>query len=278
MAAQTVDAQHPIEVSGVLQAAKDGLFAQFAALLKSQAHLSFEDFNSLPPGRKFGVQHQIAFHGNRAALEALLTVHPRVDLKMLNKDGNTAEEVAVEEGADAPFLGFLRECLRRQSMQELVSAARDGDWERFHALLASSGVGAAELNTVPSGRTWGVIHQVSFWGEEGVLLSLVAAHPTLDLELETNEDAPQKKTPLDIAQRCGHTAYRTTLRGLLARSSGGSSSDSSGGSSSAVHAASAAMKVPGEAGDKLCNICFMDKHEGAACDEDHFICKVSPWP
>jgi hypothetical protein len=115
--AKTADAQHPIDASGVLQAAKDGSFAKFAALVKSQTYLSFEDFNSLPPGRTFGVLHQIAFHGSSAALQALLTAHPRVDLKMLSKDGKTAEEVAVEEGADASFLGFLRECVRRQSMQ-----------------------------------------------------------------------------------------------------------------------------------------------------------------
>ena len=108
--AKTADAEHPIDTSGVLQAAKDGAFDKFAKLLKSQTHLSFEDFNSLPPGRTFGVVHQIAFHGNRAALDALLTAHPRVDLKMLTKDGKTAEEVAVEEGADASFLGFLRDC------------------------------------------------------------------------------------------------------------------------------------------------------------------------
>jgi hypothetical protein len=113
--AETVDAKHPIEASGVLQAAKDGSFAKFAALLKSQTHLSFEDFNSLPPGRTFGVLHQIAFHGNRAALQALLTAHPRVDLKFLTKGGKSAEEVAVEEGADASFLAFLREYVRRRS-------------------------------------------------------------------------------------------------------------------------------------------------------------------
>jgi hypothetical protein len=39
---------------------------------------------------------------------------------------------------------------------------------------------------------------VSYWGEEVVLASLVAAYPTLELELETNEDTPQ--TPLHIAQ------------------------------------------------------------------------------
>ena len=47
--AKTADAQHPIDASGVLQAAKDGLFTKFEALLTSQTHLSFEDFNSLPP-------------------------------------------------------------------------------------------------------------------------------------------------------------------------------------------------------------------------------------
>jgi len=158
--AKTADAEHPIDSSGVLNAAKDGVFPKFLKLLKSQTHLSFEDFNSLPTGRNFGVVHQIAFHGNRAALEALLTAHPRVDLKMLTKDGKTAEDVAVEEGADASFLVFLRDCLRRQNLQELVSAAQIGEWDKFRVLLASSSVMTAELNTIPIGRKWGVIHQV----------------------------------------------------------------------------------------------------------------------
>ena len=109
----------------MLQAAKDGFFPKFAKLLKSQKHLSFEDFNSLPPGRTFGVLHQIAFHGNRNALEALLNAHPRVDLKFLTKDGKTAEEVAAEANASASFLGFLRECVRRQGEQEGVTPSSD---------------------------------------------------------------------------------------------------------------------------------------------------------
>ena len=38
----------------MLQAAKDGDTDKFAGLLKSQTNLSFEDFNSLPPGRTQG--------------------------------------------------------------------------------------------------------------------------------------------------------------------------------------------------------------------------------
>ena len=88
------------------------------------------------------------------ALSLFVRAHP----KMRTKDGKTVEEVALEEKADAAFLGFLRDSVRRQSVQELVSAARDGNWEDFHVLRA--GVVTADLNTVPKGRIWGVIHQV----------------------------------------------------------------------------------------------------------------------
>lgn len=80
-----------------------------------------------------------------------MTAHPRVDLKLHTKDGKTAEEVALEEKADASFLGFLRDSVGRQSVQDLVSAARDGDWENFHALRKASGVVTADLNTIPKG-------------------------------------------------------------------------------------------------------------------------------
>ena len=109
----------------MLQAVKDGSFATFEALPESQSKHSFEDFNSLPPGCHFGVIHQIATHGNRAALQALLTAHPRVDLKMLTKDGKTEEEVAVEQGADASCLAFLRKCVRRQTLEETLETLQE---------------------------------------------------------------------------------------------------------------------------------------------------------
>jgi hypothetical protein len=118
--AKTADVEHPIDASGVLKSAKEGNFSKFSKLLKSQTHLSFEDFNSLPPGRNYGVVHQIAFHGNCAALEALLTAHPRVNLTMLTRDGKTAEDVAVEEGAGASFLDLLRQRVCRQVVNFVV--------------------------------------------------------------------------------------------------------------------------------------------------------------
>jgi hypothetical protein len=46
---KTTVTQHPIDVSVVFQSVKDDMFTKFEALLTSQTHLSFEDFNSLPP-------------------------------------------------------------------------------------------------------------------------------------------------------------------------------------------------------------------------------------
>ena len=77
--------------------------------------------------------------------------------------------------------------------------------------------------------------QVSYWGDVSVLQALVADHPAIDLELETNEDAPQ--TPLDIAQSMpgrGHKAFCTTLQGLLKSANSTSGGGGGGGGSGGV--------------------------------------------
>jgi hypothetical protein len=68
---------HPIDSSGVLEAIKMGNFIKFHELLKSQTHLSFVDFNSLPPRRKFGVVHQIAYHGDQHLVDVCLNPVPK---------------------------------------------------------------------------------------------------------------------------------------------------------------------------------------------------------
>ena len=74
--------------------------------------------------------------------------------------------------------------------------------------------------------------QVSYWGDVSVLQALVADHPAIDLELETNEDAAQ--TSLDIAQGRGHKAYCTTLQGLLKSANSTSGGGGGGGGSGGV--------------------------------------------
>mmetsp|Transcript_16344 Transcript_16344/g.41215 ORF Transcript_16344/g.41215 Transcript_16344/m.41215 type:complete len:490 (+) Transcript_16344:41-1510(+) len=265
---------HPIDESGVLAAAKEGNWPLFGKTLTSASYLTFDDFNELPPGRTFGVVHQICYHGNLSALQQLLSRHPRVDLKLLTKTGQTPLQVAVAEGSSNEFLEFLRERVTLQTHQELVSAARDGEWPHFESLLNEPGITVDVLNTVPPGRTWGVIHQVSYWGDTAVLEKLITAHPNLNLVLETNEDASQ--VPTDIAIGRGNTAYAKFLQEAIAKKAPSSAT-------SKVEAPSSAMKMPVSAEGKLCNICYMEDHEagtmGVACDNDHFICQecFSQW-
>ena len=82
-----------IEASGVLQAAWDGSFDVFKELLLSQSQLSCKDFNTLPLSQNLGVVHMISLHHHCDALNALVLAHPRVDLQMLTRDGQTAEEL-----------------------------------------------------------------------------------------------------------------------------------------------------------------------------------------
>ena len=93
-----------------------------------------------------------------------------------------------------------------------MSAARDGEWDELEAKL-DEGVTVDALNTVPPGRTWGVVHQVAYWGDAPTLDKLCGRYPGLNLELETSEDAAQ--VPADIAQGRGHAAFVASLRERL---------------------------------------------------------------
>lgn len=84
---------HPIDSSGVLAAAKEGDWPAFTKALSKHPSLTFDDFNHLPPGRTFGVVHQLCYHGHLPALQLLLETHPRVDLKLLTKTGQTPLQV-----------------------------------------------------------------------------------------------------------------------------------------------------------------------------------------
>lgn len=95
--------EHPIDVSGVLAAAKDGNWPRFVQSLAAAKDLTFDDFNELPPGRTFGVVHQICYHGHIPSLQLLLDTHPRVDLKMLTKTGQTPLQVALEQKQVATY-------------------------------------------------------------------------------------------------------------------------------------------------------------------------------
>jgi hypothetical protein len=267
---------HPIDASGVLQATKDGDWVAFTSLLASQSQLTSADFNELPPGRSFGVLHQICYHGSTSALQELLAAHPRLDLTMLTKDGQTAIQVAEAEGASPEFLEELRRATDTQRTHILVSLARDGDWDEFHARSEEFEVSPAVFGVVPAGRTWGIVHQIAYWGEDDVLTAVLQRYPALDLGVETVEDACQ--TAVDIALGRGHGAFAARLRSLLPTTAtdAPAAAAPSAAAAAAPTAPAGGLSAPVAAAGQLCNICYSDDHDasavGVACDNGHFLC------
>mmetsp|Transcript_33719 Transcript_33719/g.62324 ORF Transcript_33719/g.62324 Transcript_33719/m.62324 type:complete len:511 (-) Transcript_33719:169-1701(-) len=280
-------AAHRIDAAGVLQAAKVGDWNAFrSSVLKHKKTLSFQNFNELPPGRNFGVVHQIAYHRNTDALSFLLQHHPRVDLKLPTKDGRSALEVSLDEDegtVHAGFVDYLKERLMIQTHHELVNKALNGNFDAlFEQLEEERNHDAADeetpnpvtvdtLNAIPPGRSWGVIHQISYWGDISALERLLQTFSTLNLELETNEEAPQ--LPTDIAIGRGHNGeYLTKLRAAIE-----AQADTKKPAASKVTAPSSSMKAPVPANGKLCRICYMEEHEddvvAVGCDNDHFMCQ-----
>jgi len=269
--------EHPIDATGILQAAKIGQWRDFNKhLCKPSIPLTADDFNELPPGRTYGVLHQIAYHRHLPALTRLLLAHPLVDLKLCTKDGQTALEVAEEHrcGGGKKTNDFLEQLRERQEIQthhELVNKARDGEWSELFKQLETEPLPIETINTVPPGRTWGILHQISYWGDVNVLNRLLTAFPDLDLEVDTDEEAAVQE-PTDIAIGRGHTDFVTALHAKLEQQK-----PSSASLSSLVTAPSSAMKIPVSAAGKLCTICFVDEHKdglvAVSCDNDHYMCE-----
>jgi len=252
------------QLEAVLAAAKHGEWHKFKKRLNAKG-LTFEDFNQIPPGRSWGVVHQLAYWGQVEPLRRALEKFPRIDLNLKTKQGTTVEDIIAEEKHSEAFTNLLNEKLASQTHQEIVSAARDGDWYTFKALLNSPRMTLEALNSVPPGRTWGVIHQISYWGATEILKLVLDKFEKLNLELETSEDAAQ--TPEDIARGRGVKAYLEHLRERI----------DSATKSAPAKIPSSKMKTPISGVGKTCSICFMDDHEegtiGVACDNDHFMCE-----
>lgn len=295
-------AEHPIDTSGVLEAAKFGQWPAFYAALEqhhADGTLTYEHFNELPPGRTYGVVHQIAFYQYRPALERLLQLHPRVNLKLPTRDGQSAVDVAVQRGGGgaSPFVAYLRRRLLVQTHHELVNKARDGQWPAFFAQLLTADtttttttgpagdnnknstpvLDVATVNSVPAGRIWGILHQVCYWGDVNVLERLAAIYPPdavgggggLEYELETNE-AEAAQRPIDICRGRGHEAFVQALRAKI---------DARKASTplAKVTAPSSTMKVPVPAAGHECQICFSSEYDNpdlmaVCCDNDHYMC------
>mmetsp|Transcript_27220 Transcript_27220/g.53011 ORF Transcript_27220/g.53011 Transcript_27220/m.53011 type:complete len:492 (-) Transcript_27220:472-1947(-) len=273
--------KHENVTEKALAAAKNGDWDAFENCIKGPG--DSDDYNVIPQGRKWGIVHQIAYWGQESALHALSERFAQIDWKLTSVDGETPIDIARAEGhEDTPFFAALQERVRTQTHHEMANAAKTAEWPELYNFI-DEGATAHMVTTVPPGRKYSVIHQVCYFGDDAVLTRLLEKFgPTLNLEAETAEEAPQ--TPLDIALGRGHAQFAQRLRELIQQAPANTQGNGAAGATESVlTATSAAKKLPVAAEQKLCRICYSEEHEpgtlGVECDENHFMCQgcFSDW-
>mmetsp|Transcript_2665 Transcript_2665/g.9731 ORF Transcript_2665/g.9731 Transcript_2665/m.9731 type:complete len:310 (-) Transcript_2665:144-1073(-) len=194
----------------VLDAAKHGRWpALHAALPALVAAGGPGGADRIPAPRRFGLVHQLAFHGRVEALAVCREAGLRLDLGLRTRGAprKTAADVAAENG-NAEFVAAL-EAAAAEALEAAVRLAKEGtDWARLRdealpALRAAAG--RAGANRIPPGRRFGLVHQLAFHGHVDALAWCQAAGLRLDLDLRTR-GAPQqpRRTAAEVARENGH--------------------------------------------------------------------------
>lgn len=99
------------------------------------------------------------------------------------------------------------------ALEAALAAAKKGDWNAYKGLVLAPALTLAVLNAVPTGRKFGVIHQIAYWGEVDALKATLARFPGLDLSLPTATG----ETPLQVAQDTKKQAFIDYVRVLQER-------------------------------------------------------------
>eukprot|EP01050_Picozoa_sp_SAG11_P025624 SAG11_NODE_5847_length_1449_cov_1.533333_1_plen_197_part_10 len=85
-------------------------------------------------------------------------------------------------------------------LQEAISAAKRGDWkELIEDLIFCGGerrLSDAMINTMPPKRTYGILHQIAWWGSEETYTALLAKAVVFDMALRTKDG----KTAREVAE------------------------------------------------------------------------------
>eukprot|EP01049_Picozoa_sp_SAG25_P004481 SAG25_NODE_283_length_10420_cov_9.898382_12_plen_1182_part_00 len=92
------------------------------------------------------------------------------------------------------------------SLHDAISAARDGSWAEMERILFPAGVRALPdslINTVPSPRSYGLLHQLAHWGAVDAYMALSAKGVVFDKGLLATDG----QTALEVAVGEGHNEH-----------------------------------------------------------------------
>mmetsp|Transcript_107464 Transcript_107464/g.302402 ORF Transcript_107464/g.302402 Transcript_107464/m.302402 type:complete len:612 (+) Transcript_107464:103-1938(+) len=187
----------------LIDLAKEGRWKSLYKALDARRDL----VDARPPVREYGILHQAAFLGSRAAVLALIDKYG-ADPTQLTKSGRSVEEVAVESkhaqiaklvkarvpggtpgggvdltpekkpkpsGSKAAVGGVAPAALTPdlvQAAHKVIDLAKDGAWKDVYAALDGD-VSRCLVNVRPEVREYAVLHQAAYLGDVEAVVDLI---------------------------------------------------------------------------------------------------------
>eukprot|EP00435_Cladocopium_sp_Y103_P027592 s1802_g6.t2 len=161
--------------------------------------------NMRPEFRKYAAIHQVVFAGNVETLKRM--VDSGANPGLLTRDKETPLQVAEQLGQAevAEYLNTLEVSAEAaallQQAHQVIDAAKEGKWDATFELLKGFKNPQQVVNTRPSVRQYGVLHQAAFHGDIEVLRRLLEDYKA-NVKLLTKDG----KTALQIAESAGQEA------------------------------------------------------------------------
>eukprot|EP00930_Biecheleria_cincta_P032299 TRINITY_DN22416_c0_g1_i2.p1 TRINITY_DN22416_c0_g1~~TRINITY_DN22416_c0_g1_i2.p1 ORF type:complete len:396 (+),score=90.18 TRINITY_DN22416_c0_g1_i2:322-1509(+) len=180
--------------------------------------------NIRPDVREYGILHQAAFHGCEMAVTKLLK-HWSADMQLLTRGGQTAAEVAKEQGHDkvaAILSASAHSELTPEKVAKAACASATPDWPLAHKLidlardalwdelLLELDARPDMINVRPPVREYSILHQAIFHGDQKIVDALIDKFGA-DLHAESKFG----EKIVSVASGQGHDALLKSLKKRL---------------------------------------------------------------
>jgi hypothetical protein len=166
-----------------------------------------EWLTQIPNGRKWGIIHQIVYHGDVDQLNRLLvlqTQNPKFRLLSKTGDNKTVLDIAQEEMRKHEAMHQRIE--RLATMDDLLNNAKAQNWKVCQDILEKT---PEIVNEKPSYRRFYFIHQIAYAGDRKVFDNFNQRYQ-LDLNLLTSND----RSVVDLANDQRHHDFAHYINSL----------------------------------------------------------------
>ena len=166
-----------------------------------------EWLTQVPNGRKWGIIHQIVYHGNVDQLNRLLVLqrqNPNFLLLLRAGDNQTVFDIAREQRRKNETM--FQRIERLAMMDDLLNNAKNKNWKACQLTLNKM---PDIVNEKPPYRRFYFVHQIAYVGDQNAFDDFYQKYP-LNLNLLTNDD----KSIVDIANGAGHRDFAEYVNGL----------------------------------------------------------------